>query len=433
MSEFKITVESPESWQRVIKVSVPSAEYDRQYQQRLAAAVRDHKRPGFRKGKTPRSMVEKELGNRLRADTFEGLVPQVYREAVIEHRLFPITEPQLGNLHLENGEDVSFDLTVEVRPEVDVKDYEGLKLTEREVSITDDEVTEVLDRLRDSRAAYEPVERAAKDDDQVVLDLVPLGDDGEPQDERKMNGQRLTLGDSNNLPAFNDALQGVAADQDLDVSVDYPDDYPSEPLQGQAITFRCHVVQVEEKKVPEADDAFAAQLQEGQTLEELRTNVREGLVSEGKKRVAQELDDQVLDALIAGNEVPVPPSMLETWLTSGVQEMRQRAGQMGREVGEADEAEYREAAKPSAERQIKGMFLLEAVRREEKIEVSDDDIAAKVEETAAEHGFDVEKYREFVEQGEEKDRIRHSLLERRTYDFLISRGEVSAAEAADEG
>lgn len=428
MSEFKITVESPESWQRVIKVNVPDAEYNRQYQQRLAAAVREHKRPGFRKGKTPRSMVEKELGSRLRRDTFEGLVPQAYREAVIEHRLFPINEPQMSNLHLENGEDVSFDLTIEVRPEVEVKDYEGMALSERQVNITDDEVDEVLTRLRDSRASFEAVERAAKDEDQVVLDLVPLGEDGEPQDERKMNAQRLTLGDSNNLPAFNDGLQGVEADQDLDIQVAYPDDYPAEALQGQTMTFRCHIVSVEEKKVPEASDEFAAELQEGQTLEELKTNIREGLENEGKKRVAQELDDQVLDALIAGNDAPVPPSMLEAWLASGLQDMRQRAAQMGREVTAEDEAEYREAAKASAERQIKGMFLLEAVRRAEEIDVTDEDINAKIEETAAEHGFDVEKYREFVEQGEEKDRLRHNLLERRTYDFLISRAGVTADE-----
>jgi len=186
-------------------------------------------------------------------------------------------------------------------------------------------------------------------------------------------------------------------------------------------------VAVEEKVVPEADDAFASQLEEGQTLLELRTNIRTGLESEAKKRVDQELDDQVLDGLIERNEVPVPPSMLETWLQSGVQEMTQRAAQMGREVTEGDTAEYREAARPSAERQIKGMFLLEAVRRQESIEITDEDIAAKIEEIAAEHGFDVEKYREFVDQGEEKDRIRHNLLERRTYDMLLSRAEVTAA------
>lgn len=428
---FQISIESPEAWQRVIKVQVPRAEYDRQYQERLSAAVRDHKRPGFRKGKTPRSMVEKEQGGRLRAEAFEGLVPQAYRAAVIEHQLYPITEPKLENLVFDEDKDLAFDLKVEVRPEVTDVDFEGLAVQERQVEITSDEVDEFLERLRDNRAVFEVVDRPAADGDRLVLDLVPRGEDGEVQEDRRMNGQHLQLGAENNLPAFNQALEGATAGQDLEISVPYPDDYPSEDLRGRTITFACHVVQVEAKVTPEVDDAFASELQEGQTLLELRGHIRESLEAEAKKRVTQDLDDQVLDRLIERNEVPVPPSMVEAWLQSGVQDLHQRAQQVGREASDADVAEYREAARPAIERQIKGIFLFEAVRRQADIEVNDEDIDARVVEVASEHGFDVDKYRQYVQKGEEKERIRHDLLERRTYDFLLSRAEVTPAE--DQG
>jgi trigger factor len=428
---FQISVESPEAWQRVIKVQVPRAEYDRQYQERLSAAVRDHKRPGFRKGKTPRSMVEKEQGGRLRAEAFEALVPQAYRAAVIEHQLYPITEPKLENLVFDEDKDLAFDLKVEVRPEVTDVEFEGLAVQERQVEITSAEVDEFLERLRDNRAVFEVVDRPAAAGDRLVLDLVPRGEDGELQEDRRMSGQHLELGAETNLPAFNEALEGATAGQDLEVSVPYPDDYPSEDLRGRTITFACHLVQVETKVTPEVDDAFAAQLQEGQTLLELRARIRESLEAEAKKRVSQDLDDQVLDRLIERNEVPVPPSMVEAWLQSGVQDLHQRAQQVGREASDADVAEYREAARPAIERQIKGMFLFEAVRRQEGIEVTDEDIDARVAEVAAEHGFDVDKYRQYVQKGEEKDRIRHDILERRTYDFLLSRAEVTPAE--DQG
>lgn len=428
---FQISVESPEAWQRVIKVLVPRAEYDRQYQQRLTAAARDHKRPGFRKGKTPRSMVEKEQGGRLRIDTFEGLVPQAYRAAVIEHRMYPITEPQLENLVFEDGQDLTFDLKVEVRPEVEAKDYEGLPLRERQVEITSAEVDEFLDRLREHQAVFEAVDRPAADGDQLVLDLVPRGDDGEPQEDRRMSAQHLLLGGENNLPAFNEALQGATTGQDLEISVSYPEDYPSEALGGRTVDFACHVVKVEQKVTPEVDDAFASRLQEGQTLLELRGRIRESLEAEAKKRVAQDLDAQVVARLIERNEVPVPPSMVEAWLQSAVQELQQRAAQAGREVTDADVAEYREAARPEAERQLKAIFLFEAIRRQEQITVTDEDVDARVDEVADEHGFDRDKYREYVQKGDEKDRILHDMLERRTYDFLLSRAVVTPAE--DEG
>lgn len=427
---FDITVESPEPWQRVIKVQVPRSEYDRQYQRRLAEAVRGHQRPGFRKGKTPRAIVEKELGDRLRAETFEGMVPQAYRAAMVEHRLFPITEPKLENLVFDDDKDLAFDLKVEVRPEVTARDYEGIAVTERTVEIKDEEVGEVVERLRESRAFFEKVDRAAADGDQVVLDLVPLGDDGEVQEDRRMAGQRLILGDEQNLPEFSEGLLGVVASEEREIRVEYPGDYPNADLREQTVVFRCNVDSVRVKVVPEADDAFASQLEEGQTLLELRTRIRDGLVKEAEKRVAQELDEQILDRIIERNDMPVPPSMVESWLGSGVQDLQQRQTQMGRELTEDDVEKYREAARPVAERQIKGMFLMESVRKQESIEVDDEQVNERVVEIAAENGFDLEKYREFVEQGEEKGRIRHGLEERRTYDFLLSRAEVSS-EAAD--
>lgn len=434
MSEqFQITVESPEPCERVIKVTVPRVEFDRQYQERLTTAVRGHQRPGFRKGKTPRAIVENELGGRLRAETLEALVPQAFRAAVIEHQLFPITEPELDDLQFEDDQDLAFALKVEIRPEVTADQWEGLPLKERQVEITDAEVDEVVERLRDSRAIYEPVERAAQPDDQIVLDLTPLDDEGQPQTERKMEGQQLILGDPNNLAQFNESLASVTPGQDLDIDVTYPEDYPHEQLRGHRVVFRCHIDSVRQKTLPEVDDAFASQLEEGQTLLELRGKIREGLTTEAKKRVAQELDEQVVDRLIERHEVPVPPSMLAAWLKSGEEDVRRRQQQMGRELTVTELTEYREAARPVAERQIQGMFLIEAIRKQEGIDVTDEDVDARVAEIAAENGFDLAKYQDYVNQGEEKDRIRHSLQERRTYDLILSRANVEPEAAAEEG
>jgi trigger factor len=429
---FRLAVETPEPWLRVIKVEVPRSEYDRQYRQRLAAAVKSHQRPGFRKGKTPRPIVEKELGGRLRAETFEAIVPQAYRAAVVEHGLYPITEPALENLVFDDDKDLAFDLKVEIRPEVTAVDYENLPVEERAAEVTSAEVDQVLERLRDSRSFFEPVERAAAEGDEVVLDLAPRLEDGSLDEDKRLQEQKLIVGGEQNLPAFNEALLGAEAGQEREVEVEYPEEYPNEDMKGRTVTFVCQIASVRQKMVPEADDAFAAQLEEGQTLLELRGRIREGLEKEAEKRAAQDMDEQVLDQLIARNEVPVPPSMVSAWIQAGLQDMHKRSQQMGRPVSEDDEQQYREAARPVAERQIKGMFLLESVRQQEKLEVSEEEIEEKIAAVAAENGFELEKFREYLSQGEERDRILRGLEERKTYDFLLSRAAVTAAAADQE-
>jgi trigger factor len=423
-SPFRIAVEAPDACQRVIKVQVPRTEFDREYRDRLAEAVRGHVRPGFRKGKTPRATVERELGERLRIDAFEALVPRAYRTAIVEHGMFPLTDPQLENMVFEEGQDLSFDLTIEVRPEVEARDYQNLSLREIAVEVKDGEVDEIVSRLRESRAWFEKVDRAAASGDQVTVDVTPLGDDGELLAERTIAKQQLVLGSEQNLPAFNEGLLGAEAGQERTIVVAYPEDYPNPEVRGRSVSFRCVVHDVRRKVLPEVDDAFANQLEEGQTLLELRVRIRERITQEAERRVAAEMDEQVLNALIERHDVPVPPSMLEDYLRAGVGELHERNTQLGRQSSDEEDAHYREAARPVAEKVIRGLFLLESVRRQENIHADEAEVDDRIAVIAAENGFDLEKFRTYVERGDERTRIRRELEERKTYDFLLSRAQI---------
>jgi trigger factor len=430
-SPFQIAIESPDACQRIIKIQVPRTEFDREYRGRLATAVREHVRPGFRKGKTPRATVEREIGDRLRVDTFEALVPLAYRAAVVEHGIFPLTEPRLENMVFEEGKDLSFDLTIEVRPEVEARDYQNLPLRERVAEIQDGEVDEILARLRESRAWFEKVDRAAAEGDQVTVDVIPLGDDGALLEERTIAKQHLVLGSQQNLPAFNDGLVGVEAGQERTIEVVYPDDYPNPEVKGLSVSFRCVVHQVRCKVLPEVDDAFASQLEEGQTLLELRVRIRERITQEAERRVAAEMDEQVLNALVERHDVPVPPSMLEDYLRAGLDELHERNNQLGRQSSGEEDAQYREAARPVAERVIRGLFLLESVRRQENIRADEAEVEDRIAIIAAENGFDLEKFRVYVDRGEERARIRRELEERKTYDFLLSQAQILPVESGE--
>ena len=418
-------IESPEPWKRVVKVRIDRTHFDREYTNRLKKAAKSHQKPGFRKGRTPRAIVEKEMGGLVRSETVEALVPKAWMSALLEHKLAPVNDPTLENLEFGEEGPLEFDLVVEVRPEIELGDIDGMTVKRREAVVTDKDVDQVLDRLRESRAVYEKVDREAGLDDQVLLDLVPAGQDGSYPEEGKIVDQRFILGSPNNMPAFNEELMGCAVGQEKTVTVDYPADHPNENLKGRSMAFRCLIREIAAKSLPALDEDFAGAVSEGKTIADLRADIQADLDKETTKHIEQEMDRQVQAELVKRHDVSLPPSMVSRYLASGLEDMHKRNAQLGRPDSEEEDREYLEAGRPHAETALRAMLLFEEVRRKEDIKVTGEDVDERIEQLALENGFDVDRYREFVNSGEEKERIEYDLLERRTYDFLLSRAEIA--------
>jgi trigger factor len=423
------TVEAPESWQRVVKITIERGLFDKEYAQRLKKAAKSFQKPGFRKGRTPRPIVEREMGDMLRMEATEELIRQAWMFGLLQNKLQPITDPALENFKFEDEGPMTFDLMVEVRPEVKAENYEGIPVKKREVKVEDKDVDEVLERLRESRATFEKVDRAAEDNDQVLLDLVPQAWDGEPDGAKRIEDQRLTIGGEGNMEAFNEGLKGMSAGEEKEISVTYPDEHPNENLRGQSVAFQCIVKEVAAKVVPDLTDELAAEVSEGKNLAELRTEILGDLEKEAERRIAQELDQQILTTLVERNSFDLPPSMVSNYLDSGVEEMHRRNLQTGRPNTDEEDAEYKEIGKPHAVKALQGMLLLENVRVQEDIKVTAEDVDERIEQIAGENSFDVDRYREFVNSGDEKQRLEYDLQERRTYDFLLSRAEIETVPA----
>ena len=254
--------------------------FDREYAARLKKAARSHHRPGFRKGHTPRAVLEHEMGDRIKVEAVEALVPKAWISAVLKHQLSPVTDPALENLDFPDDGPLKFDLVVEVRPDIALNDLGSLPVKRRQVDVTEQDVESVIERLRESRATWEAVEREARTGDQVTLDLVPGDPDGNPDEGRTIADQRFVLGAEQNLPAFNERLDGATAGSERIVEVAYPADHPNPGLQGRTVKFRCLVQLVSQRKLPELDDAFAAACGPVQDVAGLRagcpTRPREG-------------------------------------------------------------------------------------------------------------------------------------------------------------
>ncbi len=423
------TVESPESWQRVVKVEVKRDLFDKEYAQRLKKAAKSYQKPGFRKGRTPKATVEKELGESLRMETTEELIRQAWMFGLMENRLNPLTDPALENFKFEEEGPMTFDLMVEVRPEVTAENYEGVAVKKREVKVEDKDVQEVLERLQESRATFEKVDRPAEKDDQILLDLMPETLEGAPESGQLIEDQKIVIGGEGNMEAFNEGLLGMSAGEEKEISVPYPDDHPNEALKGKKVAFQCTIKEVAVKTLPELNDELAGQITEGKTLEELQEEIRNDLATEGEKRVDQEMDQQILAALVAGNSFDLPPSMISSYIESGIEEMHRRNLQTGRPNTDEEDNEYREIGKPHAVKALQGMLILENIRTKEEIKITDEDVDERIEQIAGENGFDVDRYREFVNSGDEKQRLEYDLQERRTYDFLLSRAEIETVPA----
>jgi trigger factor len=264
------------------------------------------------------------------------------------------------------------------------------------------------------------------------MDVTPLGGGGDDEAGEILENQLLVLGEAQNLPAFDEGLTGVEAGDQREIAVTYPAEFPREDLRGRTLRFGCAVKEVRQKNLPEIDDAFAAQVADGKTLLELRGEIRRHLEQEAEARISREMDEQIVDRLVERHDVEVPPSLVEQYLASSVEELHARNLQAGRPSSDEEDQRFREMTRPVAERVLRGMFVMEAVRRQEEIDVGDEAIEARIVEIANESGFDLEKYREYVAQGDEREKIRHGLEERQTFDFLLSRAKIEPVPADAE-
>lgn len=420
-SPYSIQVTAPESWKRQIKVNVDQRFFDGEYAKNLREARKKHARPGFRKGKVPMGMVEKDLGGEVRMQTLDDIIPKAYETAMVEHKLHPVSDPVLENMKMDEGEPIELDLSVEVRPQIEPVGYNELPLTERKAELPDGAVDEIMERLRESRAVWEKVDRPANDGDRANIDITPLSETGEADPAKKVENYAFEVGADGNFDEFNAALKGAVAGDHREITVTYPDDYFTAELKGKTMSYQLEVREVAEKILPTLDDAFAANLLDGQTLLELRAKTRTELQNEEDEKVKQEINDEVLDLLIERNPVDLPPSLVNQYLDAGVKDFKSRAEGMGREVGDAEMAAYREGGRETAKKSLKAMLITEAIRRHEKIEVGLEQINKHLDKIAQENGFPAEEYRDYMARSGQIERLAHDLAEQMTLDLIKSR------------
>jgi len=360
---------------------------------------------GFRKGKAPRSIIEKHHGEGVFfEDAINDLISENYGKTLTELGLEVVGAPSADFSEVAKGQGFTVTITVPCFPIVEVKDYKGVEIEKIEQEVMDEDVEREIENLQKRNARIAIVERAAQEGDTVVLDYA--GFVGEEQFEGgTAERQELKLGSGMFIPGFEEQLIGVAAGGDKDVVVTFPEEYHAPDLAGKEAVFHCHVHEVKEEQLPELDDEFAKDVSEFDTLEELKQSHRERLESYAKAGSESAMKDAALAKVVEANEVEIPAAMIEDEMDRMSQELDQQLRYQGLSIAQYLEftgktmEDFRGELRPDAERQVKTRIVLTGIVEAEKLEVSEEELEEEIKVMGIQYQMPADKVKEAI--GEE--------------------------------
>lgn len=357
--------------------------------------------PGFRKGKAPRSIIEKHFGEGVFfEDAVDELLRNNYEVALKELDLEVIDAPKAEFTQLKKGEGFTVTVTVAVAPVVEVKDYKGIEIEKVVNEVKEEDIENNLKQQQEKNARIVSVERPAQEGDTLVLDY--SGYVGEEQFEGGTAlEQELTLGSQMFIPGFEDQLVGVAAGEDKDVVVTFPEEYHAEDLAGKEAVFHCHVHQVKEKQLPALDDEFAADLG-FDTMEELKADTKTKLENYAKAAADSQMKDAVLGKLVEATEVEIPEAMIKDEIDRQIQEMNQQLSYQGLSINQYLQytgkvmSDFVDELRPEAEKAIKTRLVVAGVVEAEAVEISEEELEEEIKVMAIQYQMTADKVKELL-------------------------------------
>ncbi len=358
--------------------------------------------PGFRKGKAPRSIIEKHYGEGIFfEDAIDALFRQSYGNALSELDLEVIDSPAAEFSKIAKGEGFTVTITVDCFPIVEVKDYKGVEIEKVTQEVKDEDVENELKAVQKRNARMLLVERPAKEGDTVLFDYAGFVGD-EQFEGGTAERQELVLGSGMFIPGFEEQLIGATPGEKVDVKVTFPTEYHAEDLAGKDAVFHCLVHEIKEEQLPELDDEFAKDVSEYDTLEELKNANRERLESYAKSSAENQMKDAAIVKVVEANEVEIPRAMVEDEIERMINELNQQFRYQGITIDKYLEftgknmADFREEIRPEAEKAVKTRIILMGIAEAEKIEVSAEEMEEELNTMAAQYQMTADKIKEMI-------------------------------------
>jgi trigger factor len=424
-----------------LTVEIPAESVKRAYD-RLVAKVRGEMvLPGFRKGRVPMNLVVQQVGaDYLRAETLEESIPEWGDAALREAGLYDdaVGTSDLKAGPLDEAADYTFSLKVQTMPVPKLGEYKGLEVPQRVVEVTEAQIDAQLAMLQERLAKLEPVEgRAVKSNDFVLMDLEG-SQDGKLIEGAQGADQMFEIGSGNLIPGFEEALVGAQRGEEVVFDVTFPEDYQAEELAGQPATFKVNVKEIKAKIVPELDDAFAADVSEFDSLDELRADIRTRMEAAAEAGVRREFRAAAVDKAVTKAAVEVPSTMIDREAHHLYHELEENVGERGLTmevylgVLEKTEEQVEEELRPQAELIIKRRLVLEEIAKAEDLSVSDDEMLEIIKTDAAALERDPLQLIADLRESGRQEAVRDEMLLAKTVDFVADASVAVEMTEADE-
>lgn len=389
--------------------------------------------PGFRKGKVPRVIFERRFGvEALYQDALDILLPEAYEKAVEETGIEPVDRPEIDIEQLEKGKPLIFKATVTVKPEVELGQYKGLEVPEKDFSVKPEDVAEELERMRKQQGQLEAVEEGTVEkEDRVIIDFEGFVD-GKAFEGGKAEKYTLEVGSGTFIPGFEDQLIGMKPGEEKEIQVTFPEEYHAKDLAGKPATFKVKLHEIKRLNLPELDDEFAQDVSDFDTLEELKAEVEKNLKEKAKRDEEEYVRNTLVELASENATVDIPEVMIENEMDFMLKQFEQRLMYQGLNLelytqftGQTVD-EIKEQFKEDAEKRVKTNLVLEAIAKEEKIEVTEEDIDQEIEQTAKQMEREVDEVRKMFESQGAIDSIKEQLRIKKTIDLLVSNSKNKA-------
>lgn len=389
--------------------------------------------PGFRKGKAPMNIVEKYYGAQIfYEDAFNEVATEAYDEALEANKIDAVSRPVVDIKQMEKGKDVIFTAVVQTKPEVELGKYKGIEIPKVEYKVEEKDIEHELGHMQEHNSRLITVDdRALENGDIATIDFEGFVD-GVAFDGGKAEGHELEIGSGSFIPGFEDQLVGMKIDEEREIKVTFPKEYFSKDLAGKEAMFKVKLHEIKRKELPELDDEFAKDVSEFDTLAELKASIKEKIEKNNEQRQKYETEDLAIKAVCEDVKVDIPSGMVEFEVENMMKDFEQRLSYQGlnldqylKMIGKTEE-EMKKEYEPQAIEAIKSRLVLEAIIKAEKIEASEDEIKAKMEEMAKNYGKKVE---EISENENLKKYLKEGIESEKALEFIVSNAKFTAKKA----